>query len=99
DLLEGADEVGAVGVLGDPGAELVHVLLAGGHCTAPTADDDLTGALGKKQLDDRVPGGANPGHHDAYVLDALVYHSQRVRQRRQHHDGRAVLVVVEDRDV
>ena len=99
DLFEGADEVGAVGVLGDPGTELVHVLLARVHGAITAAPDDLTGALSQEQSDDRVPGRANPGYNDAYVLDAFVDDSKRVGQRRKYHDGCAVLVVVKDRDV
>src|SRR5665811_2624610 len=99
DLLEGAVEIGAVGVLGDPAAELVHAVLPGVHGAGTTARDDLASALGVQQPDDRVPGGTHAGHHDAHVLDALADDAQRVRQRGEHHDGRAVLVVVEHGDV
>ena len=95
DLLEGAVELGAVGVLGDPAAELVHTLLPGVDSAGTAARDDLAGALDEQEPDDRVPGGTDARHHDAHVLDALVDDPQRVRQRGEHHDGRAVLVVVE----
>ena len=44
-------------------------------------------------------GGTGAHAHHFDVLDALLLDLQRVEQAGAHHDGGAVLVVVEDRDV
>ncbi len=46
-----------------------------------------------------MPAAPAPDDHDRDVLGPLVDHAQRVQERRQHDDGGAVLVVVEDGDV
>ena len=46
-----------------------------------------------------TPAAPTPVDHDLHVLDPLVDDAQRVEQRGEHDDGRAVLVVVEDGDV
>ena len=47
----------------------------------------------------RDTGGTDAGRHDRDVLDPLVDDPERIEQRREHHDRRAVLIVVEDGDV
>jgi hypothetical protein len=44
-------------------------------------------------------GGAEPDDQDVEVLEALAGDLDRVQERRQRDDRRAVLVVVEDGDV
>src|SRR5690606_33291620 len=61
--------------------------------------DDVGRFLVLQQPDDGRTGGPHPADDDAAAGDVLVVHTQRVAQRGQHHDRRAVLVVVEHRDV
>ncbi|MCY1243783.1 hypothetical protein D9M72_568160 [compost metagenome] len=56
-------------------------------------------ALGLEELDDRRARGADAGDHDPDLGKLLVHHAEGVDQGSQGDDGRAVLVVVEDRDV
>ena len=63
------------------------------------AGDDVVGALGVQQLDDRRAGGADAGDDDPDLGELLVHHPQRVGQGGEHDDRGAVLIVVEDRDV
>jgi len=63
------------------------------------ADDDVPRTSTKEDLGDghaRRPGtsGDNPE-----PLQLLFGEPQRVEQRRQHHDRRAVLIVVEDGNI
>ena len=46
-----------------------------------------------------TPGGAGADDHDLDLAGALAHHAQRVDQRGEDDDRRAVLVVVEDGDV
>ena len=46
-----------------------------------------------------VPAAPAPATTTRHVVEVLVQAAQRVGERGQHHDRRAVLVVVEDRDV
>src|SRR6185437_14268638 len=66
---------------------------------AAAAGHDVGGALGDEELDDGVAGGADTCHNNLDVLDLLLNNLQGVGQGRKGHDGRAVLVVVENRDV
>ena len=45
------------------------------------------------------PAAPDPAHHDLAVRELLADHAQRVAQRAEDDHRRAVLVVVEDRDV
>ncbi len=63
------------------------------------ADDDLTDPLCEQDVRARRARRSCAGHDHAHVLRALADDPQRVQQRRQQHDRRAVLVVVEDGDV
>ena len=68
------------------GAELVYT-------------DDVADPAGQQDFDRRRPGRADPGDHDAELLEVFLDDPQRVEERRQHHDRGAVLIVVEHRDV
>ena len=70
-----------------------------GEQAGAVADDDVAGAAGEQQGDDRGARGAAAGDDDADVLEPLVHAAQRVGQRGEHDDRGTVLVVVEDRDV
>ena len=59
----------------------------------------LAGAGLQQQVHDRRAGRAAAGDDDLHVAELLVHDPQRVGQRGQRDDRRAVLVVVEDRDV
>ena len=63
------------------------------------ARDQVLDAVLEDDLRARQARRARAHDDHAHVLRALADDPQRVQQRRQHHDGRAVLVVVEDRDV
>jgi hypothetical protein len=88
-----------VGVLGDPGQRRVHALATGVDDALDVADGHVDGAGVQQHLQHGGAGGTGAGQHDARLADVLGDDPQRVAQRGQHHDGRAVLVVVEDRDV
>ena len=62
----------------------------------PTISRD---ALREQDVRARDARRADAGDDDAHVLGALADDPQRVQQRREHDDRRAVLVVVEDGDV
>ena len=53
----------------------------------------------RRQVQARERRRARAGAHHRRVLEPLVRHAQPVPDRRRHDDGRAVLVVVEHRDV
>ena len=77
--------LGAVAALVQ-GAELIHgddVLCTGGH----------------KHLDDGRTGGAGAVQHDVHIFHLLAHHAQGVDEGSGDHDGGAVLVIVEHRDV
>ena len=79
---------------------LVHVLGSSNvERTGPIASDESSRAGGQQDLRDRHPRRADAAHDNARILDRHADHFQRVLQRAQHHDGRAVLIVVHDRDV
>ena len=59
------------------------------------AEHDLPAAHRHQQLGDGRAGRARPGNGDAHVGQLLLHDLQGVLQRRQDHDGRAVLIVVE----
>ena len=59
----------------------------------------FTGARVEEQVGCRDPGGADAGDDDLDVFEALADDLERVHERSQHDDRRAVLVVVKDRDV
>ena len=55
-------------------------------------------AVGEKELCDGDSGAACSVYHNAAVLLCLSCHLQGIDDACQDHDGRAVLIVVEDRD-
>ena len=63
------------------------------------ADDHVLHAVGEDDLRARDAGGAGADDHDLDLAGVLAHHAQRVDQRGEDDDRRAVLVVVEDRDV
>ncbi len=65
----------------------------------PVAGDDREHAGVHQYLRHRHSGGAGARHRHVKVLDAVAGEPAGVEQRREDHDRRAVLVVVEDRDV
>ena len=73
-------------------SSLVNRALAVAHC-------DVLEACGKKQLHDRNRRRARAGGHNLHVLFLLADDLEGIRQTRQRNDRRAVLVVVEDRNV
>ena len=92
----------AVGALRVPALQRVHLV----PVVAPDVDravrvaaDDLADPDLQQHARDRDAGRAEADHRDLHVLEALAGDLQRVEQRRHHDHGRAVLVVVEDRDV
>ncbi|MDQ1038326.1 hypothetical protein QFZ75_004742 [Streptomyces sp. V3I8] len=69
------------------------------HDTVDVGHDGVLDARGDQQFQDGSTGRARAGHDDADVAGRLAGHTQRVGQRGEHDDRRAVLVVVEDGDV
>src|SRR5918993_5340597 len=63
------------------------------------AAHDILRASGHDYLGAGHPRGADAVDDDAETLEVLIHDLYGVDQGRQHHDGRAMLVVVEDRDV
>jgi len=63
------------------------------------AADDRARTGGEEDLRHGGPGGTTAGGHDLDVFQALADDAQRVEERCEHDDRRAVLVVVEDGDV
>jgi hypothetical protein len=61
--------------------------------------DDAADAGREQDLGHRHAGRAEADDHHVQVLHALAHELERVEQRGEHHDRRAVLVVVEDRDL
>ena len=88
--------VGAAGQLGHCGRQRVVV---GGEAAHAVPHDDVLGAGGEQQGHDRRTGCTGTGHHDPHVGQLAADAAQRVGQRSEYDDRRAVLVVVEDRDV
>ena len=76
-----------------------HVGPAPVHHPVDVGDDDVTGPGVQEELEDRRAGRTRAAHDEPHVLEPLADDAQRVAQRRQRDDRRAVLVVVEDRDV
>ena len=62
-------------------------------------DDDVLRAGVEEQLEDGRAGRARAAHDEPDVLELLADDAQGVAQRGERDDRRAVLVVVEDRDV
>ena len=77
--------LGAVAALVQ-GAELVH-----GH--------DILGTGGHQHLDDGSTGSAGAVQDDVHVLHLFAHHAQGVDEGSGHHDGGAVLVIVEHGDI
>ena len=77
--------LGAVAALVQ-GAELVH-----GH--------DILGTSGHQHLDDGSTGSAGAVQDDVHVLHLFAHHAQGVDEGSGHHDGGAVLVIVEHGDI
>ena len=65
----------------------------------PIDDGHVAHARGQQQLGDGDTGRTGSEHHHPQVAKRRVGQPGGVHQRREHHDRRAVLVVVEDRDV
>ena len=75
-----------------PGRPAVHDALA-------VAADHVRDSGGEQHLRHCDAGRADAGDDDPEVLDPLADDLERVDERSQDDDRRAVLVVVEDRDV
>jgi len=73
------------------GAPLVHQALDVGHphVLAPHSQLDQQPGAGQCR-------GAGARDHQLHIRDALADHLQAVEYRRAHHDGGAVLVIMED---
>src|SRR5918994_2118845 len=92
-------EAVGVGVLGHPALALVQPLAALVEHAVAVAGDDLAGPLGLEDLDDGDPGRPRARQHHPDRVQVLADHPQGVGQGGQDDDGRAVLIVVEHRDV
>ena len=77
--------LGAVAALVQ-GAELIHC-------------NDVLCACGHEHLDDGSTGSTGAVQHDVHILHLLAHHTQGVDEGSSDHDGGAVLVIVEHRDV
>jgi hypothetical protein len=66
---------------------------------AGITEDDVARIHLLQQARDGLPGGAGAVHDDLCVLEFLADELERVDERGDDDDGRAVLIVVEDRDV
>src|SRR5699024_9962760 len=84
---------------GDPLPVIVGVGVVAAHTAIAVEGDDVLGTLALQQTDDRRSGSTDAGDHDLGVGEVLTNDFEGVDQGCQHHDGRAVLVIVEDRDV
>ena len=87
-------------------ADAGNILLPGVEPLVPFADnavdiahDDVAEAHGDKLLPDGHAGRAGPVDHHPKVAHLFLGHLDGVKQGGPHHDGGAVLVVVEDGDV
>src|SRR5918997_6772211 len=69
------------------------------HDAPGVAADYVPGAGGHHDLGARQARGADAAYHYSQVLDLPGGDLEGVNERRQDHDRRAVLVVVEDRDL
>ncbi len=56
-------------------------------------------AQAHQQIEDGDGRGARARHHQLHLADVLADELQAIADRRRRDDGRAVLVVVEHRDV
>src|SRR5581483_617292 len=63
------------------------------------AEDDVARAGRQQDAGARHAGRARAQHDDAYVFNWLLYDLQRVLEGGEDHDGRPMLVIVEDWDV
>src|SRR5215210_1703965 len=88
-----------VGVLGEPPLGLVEVLATLVDDALRIAADDVFRAGGHDDLGAGHPRSADAVHDYTKVLHLLAHDLEGVDQGGQHHDGRAVLVVVEDGDI
>jgi hypothetical protein len=98
-LLGRAAQPALVGVLGERRPLAVEILHAGMQRAAAVAHEEVADALGEHDLRAAHAGRTGADDHDRDVLGSLVDDPQGVEQRGEHDDRRAVLVVVEDRDV
>ncbi|CAB4874857.1 unannotated protein [freshwater metagenome] len=99
-----AGQLLGVGRLGEPALDVVHraveVVLAGrSDDAARVAADDLAHAGGDEHLRDCDPRGTQACDQDAQIGELASRQAAGVDQRRERHDGGAVLVVVEDGNV
>ncbi len=86
--------------LGHLGFDPVHVLRPAGIDRAHAITErHVARARAQQQLADGNGGRARAGQDDLHILEALADHAQRVCEARERDDGRAVLVVVKDRNV
>src|SRR5215218_428823 len=88
-----------VGILGEPPLGLVEVLASLMHDALRVASDEVLHACGYHDLGACHPRSANTVHDYAEIFHLLADELEGVDQGGQHHDGRAVLVVVKDGDV
>ena len=98
-VAQGPGPAVGVGVVGHPALALVQALAALVEHAGAVAGDDLGHPLGLEDLDDGDPGRPRPRQHHPDPGQVLADHPQGVGQGGQDHDGGAVLVVVEHRDV
>ena len=93
---------GLAGQVGDLGHFLLHPVQAFrslGKDARFVAHEDVREAVGQQKLCDGHAGAARSVYHYTAVFLLLAHHLQGVDDARQHHDGGAVLVVMEDGDV
>src|SRR5215212_9472171 len=88
-----------VGVLSEPLLGRVEPLAPRVHDAPRVAADDVRGACLEHDLGARNPRGPDAANDDPEVLDLLAHDLERVYECGEDHYRRAVLVVVEDRDV
>ncbi|MPM87049.1 hypothetical protein SDC9_134142 [bioreactor metagenome] len=99
DLAQRAALAVLVGHLGHSCLRGVHPFLALFQSAHLIHQHQVTGSHLQYQLGDGNAGGAGAVDHDADILPLFAGYFQRVDQAGDHHDGRAVLVIVKYGDV
>src|SRR5450755_2998348 len=98
-LVRDASQSAFVGALGERRSVSVEVLSAGVEGAAAIAYDHVADAVGEHDVRAGQSGGTCADDRNRDVAQALGDHARGVEQRGEHHDRRAVLVVVEDRNI
>jgi hypothetical protein len=78
---------------------MVHTLTVSVDDAPAVAPHNILHTGGEHDLRARHPRRPDPVYHDLEVLHLLADDLQGVDERREDHDRRAVLIVVEDRYV